>query len=426
MLALYRGLTVAVGPLVGPLLRRRAAGGKEDPARLGERLGHADLPRPDGPLVWLHAASVGESLSVLGLIDRLLGARPGLALLMTSGTVTSARLLADRLPARAVHQFVPIDRPDAVRRFLDHWRPDLAIWVESELWPNLVGATQARGIATALIQGRMSARSFAKWRRARGLVAPLLEGFDLVLAQTETDAERLRALGAAPTVTGTLKYANPPLPANEAALAELRQAIGARPVWLAASTHPGEEGTVLRAHHAVAAENPGLLTIVAPRHPDRGAALADLATAAGLRVARRGAGEALRGDTQLYLADTMGEFGLFYRVADVVFVGGSLVPHGGQNLLEPIRLGCAVTHGPSMTNFAEVVADLARAGALREVADEAGLIEATRRLFAAPEERAALAAAQAGVAEAKAGVLEVVFEALEPLVPGESAKHARA
>ncbi len=329
MLALYRGLTVAVGPLVGPVLRRRAAGGKEDPARLGERLGHAALPRRDGPLVWLHASSVGESLSVLGLIDRLLSARPGLALLMTSGTVTSARLLADRLPARAVHQFVPVDRPAAVRRFLDHWRPDLAIWVESELWPNLVRATQARGIATALIQGRMSARSFAKWRRARGLVAPLLKGFDLVLAQTEADAERMRDLGAAPTVTGTLKYSNPPLPVDETALAELRGAIGARPVWLAASTHPGEEDTVSRAHHALAADNPGLLTIVAPRHPERGVALAHLAKAAGLRVARRGAGEALRGDTQLYLADTMGELGLFYRVADLVFVGGSLVPHGG-------------------------------------------------------------------------------------------------
>ncbi|MDP6517899.1 MAG: 3-deoxy-D-manno-octulosonic acid transferase [Alphaproteobacteria bacterium] len=423
MLILYRCLTIAAGPIAGAVLRRRAAAGKEDPDRLAERLGHAVTPRPDGDLAWVHAASVGESLSVLPLVARLLRDQPSLHLLITTGTVTSARLLAERLPARAIHQYAPVDRPDAVRRFLDHWRPDLAIWVESELWPNLLGTSQARGVPCVLVQGRMSDRSFAAWRYARGLIRPLLRDFRLLLAQTDVDAERFRKLGGAQVmVTGTIKYASPPLPVAADHLAETKSAIGARPLWLAASIHPGEVDAVIAAHQTLGARFDGLLTIIVPRHPRRGPDIARQAAGAGLTPARRAAREAPSAATDLYIADTMGELGLFYRLCGIAFIGGSLIPHGGQNPIEPMQLGCAVIHGPSMYNFDEVVADLAAAGAARSIAEAGGLAVAVGALLAAPDARDALARAQRAVAETKAGVLDDVVAALAPLIPGHHAR----
>jgi 3-deoxy-D-manno-octulosonic-acid transferase len=241
-LAAYRALSIALGPMIGLYLGRRLARGKEDPERFAERSGHTARPRPVGPLVWIHAASVGEAVSMLALIDRLLVERPGLRVLVTTGTVTSARLLASRLPAdRAWHQYVPVDRPSSVRRFLDHWRPDLALWVESELWPNLLMAARARGIPLLLLNGRMSERSFRRWRRVPGLIAPLLDGFALCLAQDAAQAERFTRLGATHAATvGDLKAAAAPLPFDETAFAKIAAACAGRPLWLAASTHEGE------------------------------------------------------------------------------------------------------------------------------------------------------------------------------------------
>ncbi len=415
MLHLYRGATVAAGPLIGLYLRRRRARGKEDPARFGERFGVAGRARPPGPLVWIHAASVGESVSVLPLIDRLLARRADLSALVTTGTVTSARLMAERLPPRALHQFVPIDRPDAVARFLDHWRPDLALWTESEFWPNLMTETARRGIPRVLVNARMSAGSFARWRRFPGLIAPLLAGFDLCLAQNEAEAARLRALGARRVeAPGNLKAAAPPLPVDAAALEAMRAALGARPRWLAASTHPGEEEIVAEAHRALAARRPDLLTIVAPRHPERGPALAEMFAAAGLAVARRGAGEAPEPGTAVYLADTLGELGLFYRLADVVLIGGSLVPHGGHNLLEPARLDCALLHGPHMTNFADNADAFAEAGAAETVAAAAALARAVATLLDDADERRRRAEAGARIARAGARALDRIEAALAP------------
>ena len=275
LLGLYRGLTTAGLPLIQLLLRRRAARGKEDPSRIDERRGVASLQRPDGPLLWLHAASLGEAQSVLVLIDRMVRERPTLNVLMTTGTVTSAKLMEERLPKRALHQFVPVDRPAWVRRFLDYWRPDLAVWVESELWPNLLLETAARGTPMVLLNARISAGSHTGWKRARGLAQRLLSSFSLVLAQDETIAGRLRDLGAANvTVSGNLKTAAAPLPATAAELLALQDAIGARPVWLAASTHDGEEAIAGAVHAAIAQNRPGLLTIIAPRHPQRAAEIA--------------------------------------------------------------------------------------------------------------------------------------------------------
>ena len=362
----------AAGQLVAPLLplylRRRAACGREVAARLAERRGHNAM-RPDGPLLWLHGASVGESLSLLPLLEALGTLRPDLCFLVTTGTVTAAALLDRRLPdqlrARVQHRFVPLDVPAWVARFLDAWRPDAGVFVESELWPNLLGAARARGLPMALVNARLSPRSARAWSLAPGLAREALSAFRVVLAQTDDDAARLRRLGAPPgeatRAPGNLKYAAAPLPADAAELARLRQVVGGRPVLLAASTHPGEEALVAAAHACLAPRLPGLLTVIVPRHPERGEALA---RELPRTPPRRALGQDPGPGDGLFLADTLGELGLFYRLAGVAAMGRSLLsPGGGQNPLEPARLGCPVLFGPHMGNFADVAARLLAAGA---------------------------------------------------------------
>jgi len=420
VIGLYRALAPLVTPAVALALLVRRALGREDPSRLAERWGHAARPRPAGRLIWLHAASVGEAQSVLPLIERLTGA--GLAVLVTSGTVTSARLLGERLPAGATHHYVPVDLPSAVGRFLDHWRPDAAIWVESELWPNLVLSAAERGIPLALVQGRMSARSLRRWQGLPQTARKLVSLFRPCLCQTEADAGRYRALGAPEArCLGNLKMAAPPLPVDPVALAALSTAIGGRPVWCAASTHDPEERIVAEAHRDLLRRHPELLLILAPRHPARGGEVAVALSAEGLRVARRGLGALPTADTDVYLADTMGELGLVYRIAPIAFVGGSLIPHGGQNPLEPARLGCALLHGPSMTNFSEATALLAASGGSETVADGESLARAVDRLLADPalltRRRAAIGTA---VPEGSA-VLDAIWAEIEPFARGAGA-----
>jgi 3-deoxy-D-manno-octulosonic-acid transferase len=417
-LAAYRGLTTLIGPLLPLYLAGRRARGKEDSARFGERLGRAGAARPPGPLIWMHAASVGEAVSLLSLIDRLSRERPTLNLLVTTGTVTSARLLESRLPAgQARHQFVPVDRPLYVRRFLDHWRPDLAIWVESELWPNLVAATQARGIPTVLLNGRMSQDSYERWRRWRGLITPLLGRFALCLAQDSAQAARLGELGARDAGTvGNLKSAAAPLPVDAHELSRLGGEIDERPRWLAANTHPGEEDAAAAAHRKLAPHHPDLLTIIAPRHPTRAAEIATALQAQGLGVARRSQGDAITPDVAVYLADTLGEMGLFYRLADIAFIGGSLTPMGGHNPLEAALLGCAVLHGPDMSNCVATVAELTAAGGAISVRGVDELAAALDRLLADPAQRRRHGRAAGAVATRDNGVLDQVLSRLAPLL----------
>lgn len=427
MAVLYRLLTTAAGPAIDRLLARRLKRGKEHPVRLPERRGVPGAARPPGPLVWVHGASVGEALSVLPLIERLLAARPGLHVLLTTGTVTSAALMAERLPPRAVHQFVPVDRPAWVRRFLDHWRPDLALWMESEFWPNLLLETQRRGVPTVLVNGRISERSFAAWQRLPSLIAKLLKGFTLVLGQTEGDRARLEALGAPQTAfLGNIKFSAPPLPAADDALDALRAAAGPRPLWLAASTHAGEEAIAWQVHRRAAVAHHGLLTVIVPRHPERGPAIAVELEAAGARVARRSSGRLPDTATDVYVADTLGEMGLFYRLARVVFVGKSLCGGGGQNPLEPARLGCAVLLGPRTENFADIAGRMVAAGAARRVADAGELAEVVSGLLGAATEREALGQAAATFAGAEAGALDRVLERLGPLLDSVEGRHAGA
>lgn len=409
-LLLYRGLTDLGGPMIEFLLRRRLARGKEDGQRLGERRGVASLPRPPGRLVWLHAASVGEAQSSLSLIARFLDGDPDLHVLLTTGTVTSACLMAQRLPSRALHQFAPVDRLPWVRRFLDHWRPDLALWMESELWPNLITETRRRGIPSILVNARMSPKTYARWRRLSGTARTLLGGFALCLAQTAEQAERLRRLGAAQVkFLGNLKFSAAALPADSGEVDRLRGQIGERPLWLAASTHPGEEAMAGAVHRALAPRRPGLLTVVVPRHPDRGVAVGAALAAMGLQVNRRSGNRPIAAADAIYLADTLGELGLFYRLAGIAFIGGSMATHGGHNPLEAAQLGCAVIHGPDMANFAAVAQDLAAAGGAVAVRDTAELEAAVARFLDDDAARRQCVGAGAAVAAENADAVERIY-----------------
>jgi 3-deoxy-D-manno-octulosonic-acid transferase len=415
----YRMLTRPLAPLVLLYLERRRRRGKEDGRRLRERQGFACGARPPGPLVWVHAASVGEATATLQLIERLTEMRPALEILVTTGTVASARLLEGRLPPRTRHQFVPVDLPGWIGRFLDHWRPDLALWVESELWPNLVLTTRAREIPMMLISGRLSARSYRRWRRWPGLIGPMLGAFSQCLAQDADQAERLRRLGARDVAAvGDLKAAGATLPVDQAQLRRLHRQIGSRPLWLAASTHAGEEEIAAAAHRCLAADQPGLLTIIAPRHPARGDAIAAMLAKHGLRVARRSHSEPISDETAVYLADTIGELGLFYRLAGIAFIGGSLTRNGGHNPFEAARLECAVLHGPDMSNCVGMASALAAAGAAEVVTGADELTRAVAALLTDRGLRATRCAAAARAAAAGQGILDVILARLAPWLDG--------
>ncbi|HEY0300026.1 MAG TPA: 3-deoxy-D-manno-octulosonic acid transferase, partial [Rhizomicrobium sp.] len=387
MLRAYRLLAAAAAPLAPLLLARRLKRGKEIAARLNERRGDSRGNRPRGPLVWLHGASVGELSSALPLIERI--AQRNVNVLVTTGTVTSSELAEQRLPQGVVHQFIPLEAPRFMRRFLNHWRPDLALFVESDLWPNMMIETSQRGVPMILINGRLSDNSFQRWRRLPKTIANLLQRFDLCLAGSPDDAARLTELGAPRVLTsGNLKLDVPPPPADPQKFADLEAAIGGRPVIAATSTHVGEDALIVEAHRRLRPNFPGLLTVIAPRHPERGAAVAEIAQAAGLTPDLRSRGALPAQDIDIYIADTMGELGLLYRLAPVVFVGGSLVRHGGQNPIEPAKLGAAILHGPYVWNFADIYQALDRAQGAAEVADADRLTAALAAMPADPQARA--------------------------------------
>ncbi|MEL7486126.1 MAG: 3-deoxy-D-manno-octulosonic acid transferase [Pseudomonadota bacterium] len=402
-LRLYRTASRAAGPIAEFALQRRLKAGKEDPARIDERRGVAGAARPSGPLLWIHGASVGESLSVLPLVRRLAEADSALSFLVTTGTVTSARLMAERLPDRAIHQFIPLDHPRFVSAFLDHWRPDAAVFVESEFWPNLILSAREKVRFLALVNGRVSPKSFDEWTRKKDTIKYVLSAFDLLVAQDEKNAERLQTLSSR-TVTsfGNLKNAAAPLPSDALELETLRAQIGDRPVWLAASTHPGEEDAVFDAHRSLRETYPDLLTLLAPRHPERGEEVKNLALDFGLVAEQRSNHQPIRAETEIYVADTLGELGLFYRLADIAFVGGSLTPKGGHNPLEPARLHTSILHGPYTFNFVETYAEMRGSGGAALVRNERELATAVRRLLSDRKTSRAMADAAKTAAEASA------------------------
>ena len=412
---LYRGLSWSLAPALRLWLWRRARRGKEVPARLNERFGLSPMPRPAGRLIWVHAASVGETMSVLPLIGRL--TESGQGVLLTTGTRTSAELASARLPAGALHQFVPLDVPQWVERFFDHWRPDAGLIVESEFWPNLIFMAHDRAIPLCLVNGRLSAKSFHTWSYFSGFAQHLLGCFCALTAQDAQSAARLKHLSHMPVfLPGNLKFDSPALPDDPAGREALIQQIAGRPLWLAASIHPGEDEIVLKAAKSLQPAVPDLLTLIVPRHPERGAALGELANAAGFKVARRGQSEPVMADTQIYIADTLGELGLFYRLAPITFMGGSLIPHGGQNPLEAARLGSAVMIGPNHWNQKDAV-ELIDA---LVVSDDAALTQVLGEWLANPGQVAKRAAGQKQAVDGATGAMARTLAALAPILGGTS------
>lgn len=414
LLALYRLATTVLTPLAGVALDWRARDGKEDPERLPERMGVAGLPRPKGRLVWLHGASLGETLALLPLIERFI--RRGVDVLVTSGTVSSANVLRQRLPAGALHQYIPLDAPKFIDSFLDHWRPDIALFAESELWPNFIAALRARRTPLILVNARISQQSVERWRRWPGAAKRVFGAVDLCLAQNNENAARFLGLGAPRVrVGGNLKYDVSPPPADAGRLAEFNGAVGARPVFCAISTHAGEEEEAVLAAHAEAAKAiPALLTVIVPRHKERGGEIAALAAAMGLRAALRSQGAPPGRDVDVYVADTIGEVGLFLRAAGVAFMGKSLVPGGGQNPIEPAKLGCAILYGPHIENFSDVYEALAAAKGAARVTDAAQLARAVQYLLGEPSRMRKMGRAAMEAVDKLGGASRDILAAIEP------------
>lgn len=414
-LSAYRLAGSAIYPFVGGYVSWRAGRGKEDHARRGERYGKTDVPRPDGPVIWVHAASVGETIAVAPLIDRL--ADMGISIVLTTGTVTSARVADDRLGDAVIHQYVPLDLKPAVSRFLDHWQPDLAIMAESEIWPMTILGLGSRRIPQILVNGRLSDRSFASWSKRPDLAVALFENLAHVIAQSEEDGDRFRRLGARPiTVSGNLKVDTPPPPVDHDDLEALREQIGRRRAWAAISTHEGEEELAANVHQRLAARHRGLLSIIVPRHPERASAIAAMLASRKLKVARRSRNEPIEPDTDILLGDTIGEMGLYLRLTDIAFVGRSLTAHGGQNPLEPAMLGAAVLSGRNVENFREAYDQLIKGGGARFVKDGEMLAGAVNFLLVNDQQRNSMAAAGKDTVASMRGALDRTMQTLDPYI----------
>lgn len=418
MLYAYRALTWALGPVAALMLRSRADRGKEDAGRLGERFGRYTKVRPDGPLVWMHGASVGESLILLTLIDAIRAERGTVNVLVTTGTLTSADLVARRAPEGVIHQFLPIDRPGPVRRFLKHWRPDAAIFAESEIWPNLILETQARGIPMALVNARMNDGSLARWLRWKASGQALLSAYSWIGAADRRTAEGLtKILDAEIPLAGNLKLDAPALLADQSELTALRTALSGRKIWLAASTHDGEDAIVLDAHKTLCDRHDRPLLILAPRHPERGDALAAQITTGGFAMARRSRGEMPNADMTVWLADTLGEMPLWYALAPAALIGGSLIDGiGGHNPVEASKADASIISGPYTASFDDVYAAYRQHDAALFAGNAAILADGVDAIWAgkgpAPE------AVAKALATASGGALKTTMSGIRPILAG--------
>jgi 3-deoxy-D-manno-octulosonic-acid transferase len=414
ILPLYQAVSATFAPFSPLVLYFRRKLGQEELNRSGERFGWPSLERPAGPLAWLHGASVGESLSLLPLIEKL--AARGFNILLSTGTTSAAVVISPRLPAGSLHQFLPLDVPQFLARFVEHWRPDLALVAESEIWPNLFLELNRRKIPLILVNARASQNSFRRWRWIPYFIESLLESVDLCLAQSELDAERFTKLGIRHVkVVGNLEYDVTAPPADRKALASLAARIGPRPVWVAASTHPGEEEMVMTVHRSLAQRYPELLTIIVPRRARRGDEIAALAGAQALSALQRSHEAPDEFLPEVYIADTMGEMGLFYRLASIAFIGRSLAqPGGGQNPIEAAKLGAAILHGPNVGNFAEIYRALDEARGAATIADADTLARVIALLFRDADKLRKMARAAADTVQHLGGASAAIMAAIEP------------
>ncbi|WP_439273492.1 lipid IV(A) 3-deoxy-D-manno-octulosonic acid transferase [Pseudochrobactrum sp. HB0163] len=415
VLTLYKAAGCAAYPLIGPYIGYRIYRGKEERNRRCERYGRSDIARPDGPLIWMHAASVGEFTAILPLIEHFLAL--DIHILLTTGTRTSAALVAERLGSRVIHQYVPLDLLPALRRFLDHWQPDVAIKCESEIWPMTIMELGKRHIPQILINGRMSDRSYARWKKRSAVAEALFENFAHVVAQSDADGERFRQLGARPvTISGNLKVDTEAPPVQPQELAFLQGLIGKRKVWAAISTHEGEEEIAANVHNMLKTRHPDLLTMIVPRHPERAESIRMMIEAKGLSVAQRSLGEEITPQTAVYLGDTIGEMGLYLRLSQIAFVGKSLTGQGGQNPLEPAMLGTAVLSGRNVQNFRESYQRLIKNGGAKLVSDHNMLAGAVNFLFNNPDRLKTMTEAGKRTVGDMRGALERTVAALEPFI----------
>jgi 3-deoxy-D-manno-octulosonic-acid transferase len=411
----YRGLTTLALPIAWPLVSRKLGRHGVPPERRRERLGHATLPRPPGQLIWFHAASVGESLSVLTLITRMGERLPDAEFLITSGTATSAELIAKRMPPRSRHQFAPLDASGPVSRFLAHWKPDAAIFVESELWPLMLVRSRASGARLALLNARLSDTSVQGWKKRPKTAHYLMNQFSAILTQNDKNAANMIAMGAAPDRVypgSNLKSTSAPLPVDSDTLSLVKTALHQRPTWVASSTHEGEEQVVLTAHGLLLQDHPDLCLILAPRHPERGDAVRTLIEKAGLTVAQRSRGGLPGSNTQVYLADTLGEVGTWYALCPRVFLGGSLLPVGGHNPFEPAQAGAAVLTGPGVSNFAETYRKMIEVGAAQEVITAQDMTKALNRWLCQPETLDSARSAARAFVRSQAAQLDQIIDRL--------------
>ena len=422
-IGIYNTLVRTLYPIViRRYIEKRKKMGKEDVKRFNERVGRPTKPRPDGRLIWLHGASVGESISMLPLINSLLEIYPDAHVMVTTGTTTSAEVMAKRLPERAFHQYLPIDNPVFAARFVRHWQPTIALWFESEFWPAMLSTIKRRNIPLILINGRISNKSFKRWQQFDFVIKELLDCFTACLGQSEEDAYRLRALGAKDAMClGNLKYAGLPIPVDEEKKKEIQDEIGERPVWLASSTHSDEEVKIGRHLKDLVAKHSGLLTIIAPRHPNRGVEIKNaLREKYQLNVALRSANEKIMPETEVYIADTIGEMGIWYELCPIVFIGGSLIPHGGQNFMEPSRCRDAVIVGPHMHNFTDAMNRAKRADGIIQVDETVDLIDMVDQLLSNKELLEAKRSLAYNWATSEAKVLDGIAEKIQGYMENEN------
>lgn len=419
-LEFYKTISQSSEPLLRALLSRRLASGKEHGARLGERQGNPGLPRPSSPLIWIHAASVGEAQSALILLDLLLKKNAGIHILMTTGTISSASLMQKNLPSNVIHQFYPLDHPRWVKSFLDHWRPNLVLWMESELWPNMLGAIKKRNIPAILVNARLSEKSFSRWSWIKSSAQKMLSAFSLILAQSEKEALRYRMLGAGNvTSTGNIKYSAKPLGFSSDDLKNLHAKTYNRPLWLFASTHKGEEEMACRIHQKLKNSIPGLLTLIVPRHPDRRAAILQSCQKYNLAMSLRGAEKNLPDEnTDIYIADTFGELGLFYRLSPVACIGRSFSDDGGggHNPIEAAQLNCVVLHGPGVQFQKELYNEMNDAGVAFSLKNESELASSVHEFLSNPEKLEAAQKNALNFTLTKTKVIDEILERIDPFL----------
>jgi len=423
-IGIYNNLVRILYPIaIRRYIEKRKKIGKEDIKRFNERVGRPAMARPEGRLIWLHGASVGESISMLPLINRLLEIYPDAHVMVTTGTTTSAEVMAKRLPERAFHQYLPIDNPVFSARFVRHWQPNIALWFESEFWPAILSTIKRKNIPLILINGRISNKSFKRWQQFDFIIKEILDCFTACLGQSEEDAYRLRCLGAKDAMClGNLKYAGLPIPVDEEKKEEILSQINKRPLWLVSSTHNDEEFKIGRFLKELEKKHEGLLTIIAPRHPNRGIEIRDkLRDEYKLNTALRSAGEAVSAETEVYVADTIGEMGIWYGISPIVFIGGSLVPHGGQNFMEPSRCRDAVIVGPHMHNFTDAMNRAKRADGIIQVNDVIELIDTVDQLLTNKELLDAKCSLAYNWATGEAKVLDGIVEKIQGYMENENA-----